>query len=58
MDSQQQCNGASDGNLISTNMDPEEVFELSKNDLEKIENAKELKLRSLIFLSNLIYSFH
>jgi hypothetical protein len=51
----------SDGNLIGTNIDPEDIefeFEpknnLEMNDLKK--NAEDLKLRNLVFLSKLIYS--
>ena len=55
----------SDGNLISTNIDPEDIefgqeqqqqqkTDLEQNDLKK--NSKDLKLRNLVFLSKLIYS--
>ena len=49
----------SDGNLISTDIDPEDIeFEpknnLEMNDLKK--NAEDLKLRNLVFSSKLIYS--
>ena len=57
----------SDGNLISTNKDPENLefefesknnLDLQMNDLKlKVnENSEDLKLRNLIFLSKLIYS--
>lgn len=56
----------SDGNLISTNIDPEDIefgqeqqqrqqkTDLEQNDLKK--NSKDLKLRNLVFSSKLIYS--
>jgi hypothetical protein len=55
----------SDDNLISTNIDPENIefeFEfkqeqnLEQNDLKKNEDAEDLKLRNLVFLSKLMYS--
>ena len=55
----------SDGNLISTNIDPENIefefepkgnLDLEINDLKSMKNAEDLKLRNLVFLSKLIYS--
>jgi hypothetical protein len=56
----------SDGNLISTDIDPENIefelepknnLDLKMNDLKlKLkENSEDLKLRNLVFLSKLIY---
>ena len=55
----------SDGNLISTNIDPEDIEfgqeqqQQQKTDLEQKylkKDEKDLKLRNLVFLSKLIYS--
>ena len=53
----------SDGNLIGTNVDPENIefesksnLDLDMNDLKKNANEEDLKLRNLVFLSKLIYS--
>jgi hypothetical protein len=53
----------SDGNLIGTNVDPENIefesksnLDLEMNDLKNNANEEDLKLRNLVFLSKLIYS--